>query len=104
MTDTPHRWPRVRIVNKPKTPVQPDAPGGAVPGWATKIFVDGVDMSHGVSSVQVTAHHKDVVRAVIEVLPTEIEFDDVVPEISPPSRELLIALGWTPPASGEEVT
>lgn len=93
----PHRMPYVRIVNKPKNPPPPGSPGTAMPGWRTKVYVDGVDMSAGVSDVKVTASLKDAVRATLEVFPVEVEFEGVVPEIGEVSRELLISLGWTPP-------
>lgn len=96
MTDS-SRWPYVRIVNKPKQEWAPGAPGGAMAGVYTKIYVDGVDMSNAVRSVQVNANCQDAVRAVIEVLPIDVEFECVVPEIAPASRDLLIRLGWTPP-------
>lgn len=97
----PYRWPYVRIINKPKEEWVLGASGGAMPGYMTKVYVDGVDMSAAVSSVQVNAHCKDVVTAVIEVLPIHTEIEGAIPEIGPESRELLIRLGWSPPVVPE---
>lgn len=86
--------PRVRIVNRSKT-----SGPGARAGYMTKVFIDDVDISGCIESVQVDAHRKGIVTATLGVVVNEVEVEDHMElRFLNEARELLIKHGWTPPA------
>jgi len=71
---------------------------------AHAIHVDGHDLSRGVRTVRLTlepgdAPHVELEMAIIEMDPVEFETPNLY--IPDATRDALVALGWTPPASDE---
>lgn len=75
----------------------------ARPGHGT-VRVDGTDISSSITGVTVEARVNDVPRVTLDLRVFETARSDGQAEIiiPDPTRETLIALGWTPPEDNED--
>ncbi|MEU5496164.1 hypothetical protein [Streptomyces griseofuscus] len=73
-------------------------------GYRHTLIVDGVDLSHGVRSAQLTLASGELPTLAIDPIIFRLDEVDlqaaqaVIPEHT---AQRLIALGWTPPSEGE---
>lgn len=80
---------------------QPTAVQLSSDGYRHTLIVDGVDLSRGVRSVQLTLASGELPTLVVD--PVIIRLDEVDLKaarvvVPPHAAEQLIALGWTPPS------
>ena len=77
--------------------------GTGLPG-GTQIELDGVDIAHAVTGLSLHIGVDNLPTAVFDVALRELDTDLEQPRVTVPdeTRDLLVRLGWTPPA--EEAT
>lgn len=76
----------------------------AGPGHASRVHLDGEDISNALVGVRVHLTPGSVPMATLDLALWEVptELDQVLVEVPEKTRDLLVRLGWTPPA--EEAT